>query len=220
MALSNTKRIINELSGLETESATIVPLECCYILKIKIDTTESLNTLAEKLLLTDPSPSSAYYSEGMLILIFPAAKEVLEGESNETSHQLNGNHNLIVSKYCFEVMNLLGKIVPVSIQIVHLLSKTKVFSYMSYIVFTNYQDTLVKLSGNKITSKELNFRTDNELKNLLLTKYHVDVDSVPVEVKYGVVLCVKRVKNKYNYTKMSELFDARDARKYTSFICG
>lgn len=221
MAMSNTKRIINELCTLETESAAIIPRDSYYILKIRIEASKKikesyLSDVAEKLLLTDPNPSSVYYSNGLLLLIFPATEDT-EDENDTVTHQLEGNHDLIVSKYCM----LLSKLLPtdnISVQIIHLLSKTKVFSYLSYIIFTEYQNMIVKLSEGEITVKELNFRTDNELKNILLTKHKVDLDKIPAEHKYGVVMNVKRVKNKVNYTRMSEAFDARDTKKYISFI--
>jgi hypothetical protein len=234
---SNTKRIINELSTLETESASIVPSNYCYILKIKVcgphkdslnsacnaeskSLLGSLNKIAESLLLTDPAPSSVYYSRDILLLIFSAAQELSE-ENTAVTHQLDGNHNLIVSRYCVMLARLLPTVEKIDIRIVHLSSKTAVFSYLSYIIFTEYQESILLLSKGKITNKDLNFRTDNELRQLLITKCNVNLDDeVPPENKYGVLLRAKRIKNKANYVKMSELFDARDTKKYISFIFG
>lgn len=218
--MSNTKSIINELCTLETESAAIIPKDYYYALKIKTASpkTISLKEIAENLLLTDPAPSSIYYSKDSLFIIFPAAQEA-EDESIVITHQLEGNHNLIVSKYCM----MLSKLLPnsdISVQIVHLPSKTKVFSYMSYIVFAEYQNTIIKLSQGDITPKELKFRTDNELKHILLTKKGLNMDNIPTEQKYGVFMRVKRTKNKVSYLTMSEPFDARDTKKYISFMLG
>jgi hypothetical protein len=219
---SNTKRIINELSTLETESASVIPPNYCYILKIKVcgSFKESLSKIAEQLSLTDPTPSSVYYSRDVLLLIFSAAQEISE-ENTIITHQLDGNHNLIVSKYCLMLAKLIPTVEKIDIRIVHLSSKTTAFSYLSYIIFTEYQESILLLSKGKITSKDLNFRTDNELKQLLITKCNVNLDDeTPPEYKYGVLLRAKRVKNKVNYVKMSELFDARDTKKYISFIFG
>jgi hypothetical protein len=83
-----------------------------------------------------------------------------------------------------------------------------------------YRETLIRLSNGKLTQKELNFRTENELKELIVERCNIDMDNVDPIEKYGELVRMKRTKTKAIYTKLSEPFDARDIKKYTGFIFG
>jgi hypothetical protein len=125
-----------------------------------------------------------------------------------------------VSKYTRLLCLHLTDAKDITVEMVHLSSKTKVFSYISCIVFLEYRETLIRLSNGKLTQKELNFRTENELKELIVERCNVDMDNVDPIEKYGELVRMKRTKTKAIYTKLSEPFDARDIKKYTGFIFG
>lgn len=219
MTQSSMKRILNELQTLESESVTTIPTNYCYVLKIKVTKPQDMGFICEKLLLSQPRPSSVYYSKNVVLLIFPASS-LTDDPSDTTLHQLCGNHHLIVSKYVRLLSSYFETDCEVTVEIVHFSSKTKVFSYVSYIIFLELRSTLEKLANNKITSKEFTFRTEQEINNMLLERCNIDIENVDPVEKYGVLMNAKSVKGRTIYSRLSEPFDARNTKKYISFMFG
>lgn len=202
------------MNSVEEENLTIIPPEDYYALKIKFYESEKLDrSLPEKLLNENPKPLVVYYSHDFMLVLFSSVKESLK-------HQLNGNHNLIVSKYArFFAQNYpIAK--DITIEIVHLHSRTIIFTYLSWIIFQTFQNNLVRLSKGHITPKDLQFLTEKELKTKFSERNNFKWDDLDPHEKYGTVLHMKQTKKSTEYFGLSELFDARDTKKYNTFIFG
>jgi hypothetical protein len=212
--ISSTKRVHNDMHSIEEENLTIIPPEDYYALKIKFYESEKLDrSISEKLLNETPKPLVVYYSHDFMLVLFSSMKESLR-------HQLNGNHNLIVSKYARFFAQNCPTAKDISIEIVHLHSRTIIFTYLSWIIFQTFQNNLVRLSKGHITPKDLQFLTEKELKTKFSECNNSKWDNLEPHEKYGTVLHMKQIKKTTEYFGLSELFDARDTKKYTSFIFG
>lgn len=209
--ISSTKRVCNDMHSLEEENVKIIPPDDYYILKIKVYDAEKLDrSLAEKVLNENPKPLIVYYSYDIMLLLFSCVKG-----TSMSNHQLNGNHNLIVSKYIRFFTQALLQSKDITAEIIHLHSRTIIFTYLSWIVFQTTQNNFVRLSDGKITTKDLQFLTEKELKNKFSNDKWDDLD--PHE-KYGTLLHAKQNKNCVEFFGLSEPFDARDTKKYMTFI--
>ena len=212
--ISSTKRVHNDMHSLEEENITIIPPKDYYALKIKFYSSEKLDSLVpEKLLNENPKPLVVYYSHDFMLVLFSCAKEL-------SNHQFNGNHNLIVSKYARFFAQNYPAAKDITVEIVHLHSRTVIFTYLSWIIFQTSQNNLVRLSKGLITPKDLQFLTEKELKTKFSEGNNLKWDDLDPHEKYGTVLHMRQIKKSTEYFGLSELFDARDTKKYTTFIFG
>lgn len=212
--ISSTKRVCNDMQSLEEENVKIIPPDDYYILKIKFyDAGKLERSLSERVLTEDPKPLVVYYSHDVMLLLFSCVKGTLM-----TNHQLDGNHNLIVSKYVRFFTQVLPQSKDITVEIIHLHSRTVIFTYLSWIVFQTTQNSFVRLSNGRITTKDLQFLTEKELKSKFSERESWD-DLNPHE-KYGTLLALKQSKNSIDFFSLSEPFDARDTKKYMAFIFG
>lgn len=212
--ISSTKRVCNDMHSLEEENVNIIPPDDYYILKIKFyDAGKLERFLSEKVLTEIPKPLVVYYSCDIMLILFSCVKG-----TSLVSHQLNGNHNLIVSKYVRFFTQALPQSKDITVEIVHLHSRTVIFTYLSWMVFQTTQNNFVRLSNGRITNKDLQFLTEKELKSKF--SEHENWDNLDSHEKYGTLLTVKQSKNCVDFSSLSEPFDARDTKKYMAFIFG
>lgn len=212
--ISSTKRVCNDMRSLEEENMKIIPPDDYYILKIKFyETTPLEKSLPEKVLNETPKPLAVYYSCDIMLILFSCVKG-----TSMVSHQLNGNHNLIVSKYVRFFTQALPQSKDITAEIIHLHSRTVIFTYLSWIVFQTTQNNFVRLSNGVITNKDLQFLTERELKNKF--SEHENWDDLDSHEKYGTLLTAKQSKNCTDFFVLSEPLDARDTKKYMAFIFG
>ena len=223
--MSNTKRLAGEMSSFEAESSKIIPPSSLYAVKISFDqilSIEDIKKIATDELYSDPRPLSVYYNENTMILFFSYVVEnyYLPGGSAELFyHQLGGNHHHIVSKYTTNfARNPLLITSKITVSIIEFQMQTQVIAYLGWTIFQTSQDMLVKLSNGKITDELLQFRTQSELKDLLLGYTGVKWDDIKPQPKYGCIIKLKRKKNKSFIIEMSESFDARETKKYTNYF--
>jgi hypothetical protein len=246
MSQSSIKKISNDMLTIEKESESFIPADYYYMVKIKITRTseiknyieqKSLSEISEILLQTSPKPIAAYYTglygSEMIILLFSNVVDntFSQGDNyrlsdnnsesysdNHGFHEFEGNHSFIISKYLLFCARQLPLATNIVVNIIHLATQTKIFTYLSWIIFQISQQVMINLSNGKITIKDVQFRTDTELKNVLLSQ-DVAWDTISPEDKYGTILKIKfNKKGKQTVSRLSELLDSRDTKKYTSFL--
>jgi hypothetical protein len=198
-----------------------------------------ISHIAESLLKEiTPKPIIVYYtsptdlssgSSSIIMMLFSCLDNNDADCINDSvnTREFDGNHNLIVSKYVsffvkkFSSLRLSfdEQIPDINVSIVHIETQTKIFTYLSWIIFQVSQNRMIELSKGKITAKEIQFRTDGELK-VILAKQNVIWDELDPHIKFGTILRCKHKKNGVNILRMSELLDARDAKKYLTFLFG
>lgn len=250
---SSIKNLQNELSTLEYESVRFIPQDFFYIIKTVLNVDEevlhSISNIVSILLNSDPKPCACYHSftekphdifELSILLIFPSMGE---------THQLEGNHNLIVSKYTMMYAKLFHdwafnlpkkpefshEFLEISTTIIHFESNIQLITYISLHIYNVSRKCFMFKSKGSITNKEINFRTDNELENILNDHTNESWNEITSEEKYGVLSKIKRRKKDdspqtinskgsdtrnahFLVSQISELFDTREYKKYINFI--
>ena len=242
MSQSHVKKITSEMISLEKESIKFVPSDHYYFVKVNLNRGNYkedddikrkfpqgelsplyFSHLAESLLELIPKPIIVYYTDNLIMMLFSC-----EGDGDViNTREFDGNHNLIVSKYVSFFIKQLSsarlshdeEIPEINVSIVHIDTQTKIFTYLSWIIFQVSQNKMIELSKGKITSKEIQFRTDSELK-VILSKQGVKWDELDPHIKYGTILRCKHKKSGDSILRMSELMDARDTKKYLTFLFG
>jgi hypothetical protein len=210
----SVKKISNEMQELEKTSTKYIPNDNYYIVKIIIDSQQNdlLNVIETTLKLTDPQPLAIFYSSNNIAIIFSCV------EDNHI-HQLEGDNSLIVSKYVLYFSRILSNNIDICAKIIHFETQTQLCCYISYLIHQTSQELMIILSKGTITSKELQFRTEAELK-IILEKQGINWQEYDVTKKYGIILKLKRKNKKIIIEKMSEKFDAREFSRYKNFIFG
>jgi len=214
MSWSSVKRLTNEMISIENNSSKFIPKDNYYIVKIRIDEQKNneMKNLAELMLYSSPQPICVYYTCSEVDLVFSCVEE-------DEVHQFEGSHHRIVSHYAKEFARESKKSNIVDINIVELNSQTQVITYLGWVVFQTSQNAMQKLSDGKITDKLVHFRTEKELQDIL-TQEGVDWDKVSSFEKYGTFIRLRKKKDNVYITELSEQFDAREYKRYTSFIFG
>ena len=222
--MSNTKRLVSEISAIELESCRIIEPSSLYVVKIAFDNMLSpgeIKRLATDELYSDPQPVSIYFNDAEIVLIFSYVTEnyYLPGGCEIFNHQLSGNHHHIVSKYASKFSRILPQS-KIIVSIVEFQTQIQAIAYMGWVVYNTSQNTFISLSNGKINEDLLQFRTHLELKDILYDKCGVKWDTLDNHVRYGTFLKLKRRKGKIVIKELSENFDARETKRYTNFIFG
>ena len=223
--MSYVKKLTNEMILCEKESVNIIPPNFYYIVKIKFqipqadDNMNLIAEISEIALHLAPKPIAVYYSSDTILLIFPRIECSITNNFDSQHHEFEGNHNLIVSKYVLLFSKQLPMTSNISAEIVHFETQIKIFTYLSWIIFQTSQKAMIKLSNGSITQKEIQFRTDGELK-IILEKQGVIWNNINSNEKYGALIRLKRKKEKTSVMYLSEFLDARDTKKYINFLFG
>jgi len=214
--ISSTKRVHSEMNSIEEGNVTIIPPDDYYILKIRFYESDKLDrSISEKVLNEKPKPLVVYYTRDIMLILFSCVKGSLSDQ-----HQLDGNHNLIVSKYSRFFAQNYPSAKNVTIEIIHLHSRIIIYTYLSWIIFQTSQNNFVSLSKDRITQKDLQFLTEKELINKFSEKGDLNWEDLDPHEKYGTLLQLTHSKKCTEFLALSELFDARDTKKYMSFIFG
>lgn len=213
MSLSSTKRLHHEVISLEEDSDKFVPYDKYYVIAITIlsgkVTLKDIQGWAKMMLTYDENHQPLVtYTYGMDIFLMYSCLN--EGED----HYLKGSHQKLCSKYVSIFNNLIKGDSNVECKIVEVDTQNQMFAYFSYKIFNNSQNTLIQLSNGKITLKDIVYKTSKELHSQLDRRW----DDIPKIERYGVFYKFKRKKNGVAITSLSDLFDARDHKKYNAFL--
>ena len=223
---SNVKRLHNEIISLEEDSDSCIPYDKYYVIRISVlcqqsisDEESSLDTIAQELLSlnSEHQPLVAYTHTTEVLLLFSCLSE---GEK----HYLNGSHQLLCSEYCNVFHNKLYRIqhdtLKVTCRIIEFSTQTKVFAYFSWILYQCTLATIISLSKGQIKEKDTSLFPVTELVEKLETHCHVKWAKILNSDKYGMFYKLKKKKSKLYISSMSEAFDAREDKKYISYLFG
>jgi len=219
---SSIKNLSSEITNLIAESTNLIPIESFYVIKTVVNVNEeilhSFSEIISKCLNFQPKPSACYHSytelqndifELSIILIFPFAEE---------KHQLNGDHDLMVSKYTYFYSKIFSESNEILTKIIHFESDIQLFMYISWYSYNISRKCMCSHSNGSVTTKEINFRTDNELIDILGNVEGVMWDELSNEEKYGVISKIKKKKGEFVISTISEILDTREYKKYINFI--
>ena len=218
MTTSNIRRLRNEMHLLERESDKYIPYDMYYIVKIIGDTVDSgvvekwgKNFLTKNVI---HQPLISYIFQTKISMeIFLVYSCLEEGEK----HYLQGSHSKIISQYVSLLSQELG--VDIRVSIIEFETRTQVLMYFSYLVHQNSQTAMIIASRNGISAADIRNHTQQELLGKL-RDIEVDWSSLPGPEKYGMFYKLKKRQGKVVIASMSEVFDARNTKKYSVFIFG
>ena len=215
MSWSSVKRLTSEMEALENESNRFVWSEDYYVVRVQLENNvDSMENFAKDMLCSSPQPIAVYYCPDEVVLIFSCMSE-------GNSHQFNGDHHRIVSKYATLFARApVGNVNNISVKIVEFETQTQIVTYMGWIVFQASQRAMKRLSRGKITDNLLYFRTERELQDMLREKVNVVWNEVEPSERYGTFIRLRCKGDKIVTSKLSEFFDAREYKRYVDFIFG
>ena len=204
MNRSSVIRLNSEMAELEKKTVTIVPPEEYYCVKINFScgsVDKYIDCVVE-----DPKPMFIYYTCDTIMLFFSCVEDEME------THQCNGKHNLIISKYVSLISRKHGA--SCSAHVVHFPTQTNIFTYLSWNMLQTSYKHMAKISNGKIKDEDFQFRTELELATILKDQ-HIKWSDEPALLKYGTVM-----KYGAKNVTVSEYFDARDIKRHLSFLFG
>ena len=201
---SSVKRLTNEMELLEQKCVQIIPNDCCYAVKITLSgaNREELLKKSEHMLYWDPQPVAIYCSEGMMLLIFSCSI------TESINHHLGGVQHAIISSYVRSFSLKHPNWTSVA-SIIVFASKIQVYTYVAWLISETMKTKMKSISGGAITEKHIQFRTENELKDIL-HKSHTDWDEVPLDEKYGILIKLVGKNSKTIVSLFSGKIDFRD----------
>jgi hypothetical protein len=217
---SSTKRVFNEMATFEKDSCKFIDPSHLYIVKIQIDDIlqeENLKQTLSAELYDQPEPLAIYFDNTCtsIYIIFSYVVENYyfpESFDQTYKHQYEGDHHLIVSKYVSKFISLLPGS-KITAKIIEFETQIQMIIYLNCVIFNSSQNAMIKFSKGKIREDILQFRTQTELKAMLLDLSNVKWDSLPSNKKYGAFLKLKRKKNKISVSEFSGQFDDKDIKK-------
>ena len=223
---SNVKRLHNEIISLEESSDFCVPRDKYYIIRITIlyhqsvaDEEKDLHTITQELLSLNSGhqPLVTYTHGNEVLMLFSCLSE---GEK----HYLNGSRQLLCSEYCNVFYSKLPHAASPSFKVVcriiEFSTQTKVFAYFSWVVYQCTLAAIISLSKKQITERDTSSFPITELVEKLEIECCVKWSKVSNSDKYGTFYKLKKKKSKLYISSMSEAFDAREDRKYITYLFG
>lgn len=196
--ISNVKNMDHQIECLIQEDVKIVSPENCYIVDISFDfVSKDVRELAIGLLENGGGyPSSVYYNNKRMILIFPPI-------NNDQTHQLGGNFSYIISKYTREFVLFDIDSSNIMTSVIQFTNKCKTFIYMSWIIKHNLDDALLEY-GN-ISKTDIHFKTNIEIESSLSDDGINWKKDISNHAKFGSILRIKKGKTKNYVNKSSNL---------------
>jgi hypothetical protein len=215
MSTSYTKKLKNEMENLEFQSDKFIPSEKYYIIKIHIFAEyDIIKNLGKIFLARNPqhTPLTSYVFQNELCLIFSRMQE-------DQSHYLNGSQQKIISEYISYVSTEVQSS-NCHANIIEFESQTQVVFYLMWKVYTNFQLCAYEISNKNISMEDINSFTQTELIEKLENIGINWEEDISNERKYGIFLKLKKDKNSYVISTLSEYIDARNSKKYVNYIFG
>ena len=215
MSTSYTKKLKNEMENLEFQSDKIIPFEKYYIIKIHVLAEYEVIKNLGKIFLARNSqhtPLTTYVFQNEIYLIFSRMS------SEDQNHYLNGSQQKIISEYVSYVSIELKR--GCEVNIVEFETQTQVVFYLMWKVYTNFQLCAYEVSDKSIKLEDINSFTQSEIIEKLESMGINWEEDISNERKYGIFLKLKKDKNSYVISTLSEYIDARNSRKYVNYIFG
>lgn len=249
--INSSKRLENEMILLEKGDIKTISLNISFIVKLTCNLDQNIILEDNKLsMLTENEldklsdivyniitcdynnkPSSVYVSLSEIILVFPVKNNCVEniGNSSLSEHicLFFGKINeFYVKNKGISLQNISGQIIFFSTQI-------HVISYIAWLITNNSYNYMKSISNNIITTKDIQFYTNNELEAKLKTTCGIDWETLSYKEKYGIIIKINdkcnfsNVRNTYTsdkyikkneILKVSELIDVKNSQKYVNLI--
>lgn len=205
---SNSKKLNNEMLLLEKQSDRTIKNEKYYIIFLRFaEGTEGLVNIAKDLLRDKTNqPFVIYLYDNEIMLLFSCR------ENQE--HFLHGSYQALISYYTLLGYKKSGT--DLNVKIIEMDTRTQIYTYISWKIYTNSLSTIAKLS-NILTTKDVNNKTQQELLDTLKTEDIIWHD-VPKHDKYGTLYKLQTKKNKLVILSLSDAFNVKDEQKYKEFI--
>ena len=230
---THIKHLQNEMNELESINDNNIGRDKYYVITIDLpshlggetdsrNTTETLSNeihnYAQHLLCqTDNQPNAVYIFGKSISMIFAPTeqKELFLGGSHQ---KLSSHYGSLLCSWLYNSNLDCGEMVC-HCKIIEVETKAKIFTYFSWKIFSNSQKVMKELSNGKITNNIILRQTKMELKKILEDE-GIDWDKIKSHEKYGTMYSLKKKRAGVVIATLSEVFDARDVKKYESFIFG
>lgn len=213
MSVSYIKKLQNEIVLYEDESDRKVPNESYYVLVVAVEgmTGKKIDTLikyAEEVLTVVEGSSPT------LIYVYPPYVYYLYSSVDDKSeHVHGGSHQAICSEFS-SIMSIISGGVPSSTQLIELETKSKVMAYFCFKNFEHTRNSIVALSKEKVTRKDVAQYTLSESIELFDKKSGSNWDKISPKERFGVFIKGKESSRKYS----SNSLDFKDIDALMSFL--
>lgn len=208
MTSSNIKKLSNEMALLQQQSDKYIPKDKYYVVSIEFTEDLELKDITQKLLIQDYQPSATYTFGRNISVVYSSVDE------NE-EHYLNGSHHDIISAYCSELCKKSKS--SVRCNIVEFETRMQVVSYFIWKIHNNSMLCLSSKSKKKISITDTKNKTLSELTHIL-QELGIIWDDISKEERYGLFYKLKKRKNGSIVVALSEAPDAREIKKFSTFI--
>lgn len=216
-SMSSLRRMQNDIQFIKDENERKILPESYYCVHIHTTADVMIPSIVKKFLSEHTNCTSIYYTNTLIILFFP--KIVMIKEEYCETHQCEGDYDAIISRYASIFTKMLPNLENIVVRIITFKTSIKAFSFLALTIVQTSHEKMMQCSKDTITHKELQFRTESELLNML-DLVDVDWKAINPAEKYGVLIAPQKKQNKTNFITLSEPFDARNANKYTTIMFG
>ena len=150
-------------------------------------------------------PIIGYLYNKDIYLLFSSVEENKE-------HYKNGSHQAICSEYTSLLSVEYGCMINCSI--IEFENRIQIITYFQCKIHENTKQTIIKLSKNTITKKDIQSFTLQELIKILKDKCKIEWDTISLSKKFGTFYKYEKDKLKL----LSESIDIRNIDKYQKFF--
>jgi hypothetical protein len=215
-AISSVKKLGNEMKLLEEQSDRCIPSDHYYIICLCVEepregTEDLLERWSQDILTLNPEhrPLVSYHFQNTVCTMYSCLEE-------DQTHYLEGRQSSLISEY----VSLLSRFVKsrVRCHIIEFEYRTQVISYFLWKIHTNSKECLRSQSDGTISAQDIQNKTFGELTSKLQEETEVKWSDIPKSSRYGTFYKLKKKKGNVFISSLSEVFDARDVKKYTSFV--
>jgi hypothetical protein len=165
-------------------------------------------------------PSSVYISLNVIILIFSTKVNYTKTYDSMISEYIQlffeTIHEFYLKNKGITLQNIEGRVV-------HFPTQIHIIAYIAQLIVNNSYNYMKSVSNGTITTKDIQFYTNDELESKLKTMCQIEWNNLSYKGKYGIIFKIDRTllaSDKYIRKKeaLSELIDVKNIQKYTNFI--
>lgn len=211
---SSSKRLQNDIATHEENSDRRIVSDMYYIIFIELSdeqkNTSDTSSVVKTWLATrnEHRALAAYVYKNELYLLFSS----VEGKE----HYLKGSHQALCSEYASIATLQFG--CKVSVRIIEIESRTRILVYFQTKIFENTKKSVICLSKNSITKKEVSQLTLGEVVQILQERSSVIWDKISPTERFGIFYKYSIESGKEKFITMSEMINIQDMDKYTSYF--
>jgi len=214
MSLSSLQRLSNDMLLCEHNSDHKVKPENYYVVRIELlDDSGDLTEFAKKDIIAKHTMGEAI----MCAYVYYNTAYILYSSTDTKPHYLSGSHHELCSHYASNSTMFTGYRSRCSI--IEFESRTKILVYFQTKVFENMKKSIIYLSNVSIDKKEVEMLTQKELIAALEKRAAVKWEEASTGERFGTFYKFHVLPNgSKKFSTISELFDAKNMDKYTSYL--